>query len=84
MTPQDAITILENASKFVKEIGSKSSADSLLEVVKVIQDLDRQLFVRIERHLEAHEQHCKHVQSLEKKIYDLQDELKATLERNIK
>lgn len=45
MTPKDAIEILGYTSNLCKDIGAKVRATELLEVIKVIEDLD---FIRHE------------------------------------
>jgi hypothetical protein len=75
MTPQAATEILENASKLCKDIGAKGMAENLREVIKVIQDLEHEIFVRESRTQQTHEYNCSHVATLERKIYDLEAEI---------
>jgi hypothetical protein len=74
MTPNDAIALLNKVADLCDQEGAPVCRGmGLREVAEVIN----------EHFLGAHEQNCRHVAALERKIYGLQDELRATLERKL-
>ena len=76
MSPQDAITILENTSKLCMDIGTKGLAAELLEVIKVIQNLQYDAKVKADHHAKVLEniqirnaEHDKQISDLNYQIF---------------
>ena len=81
MTPQDAISLLNKTADLCDQEGAPVCRGmGLREIAEVVHDLERKLFMRNEHYLAAHEQHCKHVHMLEKKIWNLEQEVQLAEE----
>ena len=82
MTPQDAIALLNKTAELCDQEGAPVCRGmGLREIAKVVDDLERKLFMRNEHYLAAHDQHCGHIHMLEKKIWKLEEEIRLAQEK---